>query len=46
MTVEGAKVVKAGSHEAQVFRAVDRDAGTLKADVMVRGCTVPRVMSW
>lgn len=37
VTVEGAEVMKTGSHEARVYQAVDKDTGTLQADVMVRG---------
>ena len=35
-TGEGNEVAERGSHEAIVFHAVDRDRGTLQADLMVR----------
>ena len=36
LTWEGSEVVEQGSHEARLFEAVDVEAGTPQADVMVR----------
>ncbi len=35
LTDEGSEVVRDGSHEARVYRAVDPQNGTLQADIMV-----------
>ena len=35
LTSEGSEIVEKGSHEARLYRAVDKENGTLQADLMV-----------
>ena len=36
LTSEGEEVVERGSHEARMFEAVDKDSGSLQAELMVK----------
>lgn len=38
LTDEGLEVIRDGSHEARVYRAVDPQNGSLQADIMVCTC--------
>ena len=35
LTAEGQEVVERGSHEARMFETVDKDSGSLQAELMV-----------
>ena len=35
VTGEGSEVMKSGSHEARVYKAVDENAGTAQSEIMV-----------
>ena len=40
LTSEGEEVVARGSHEARMFEAVDKDSGSLQAELMVQSTCI------